>query len=50
MATLLDEAPLSILVAAVEQINAEQDTARTQAWKNLLTMAKALKSDRAIWA
>ncbi len=50
MATLLDEAPLSVLAAAVEQVHAEQDIARAQIWKNLRKMATALKSDRAIWA
>ena len=50
MATLLDEAPLSVLAAAVEQVHAEQGLARAQVWKNLRAMATSLKSDRAIWA
>jgi len=49
VATLLDEAPVSLLAAVVEQVHAEKNVARAQLWKHLRAMAKTLKSDREIW-
>lgn len=49
MGTLLDEAPMALLAAVVEQIHAERHVERVRLWKNLRGMAALLKSDRDIW-
>lgn len=49
VATLLDEAPVSLLAAVVEQVHTEKNVTRAQLWKHLRAMAKSLKSDREIW-
>lgn len=49
VATLLDEAPMSVLAAAVEQVHVENEIERTTVWRNLKAIATSFKSDRGIW-
>lgn len=50
IATLLDEAPLSLIVAAVEEIAAKSNSAPKLLWKHLIAWAHALHSPRGAWA
>jgi transcriptional regulator with XRE-family HTH domain len=50
IATLLDEAPLSIIVSAVEEASAQQHVAPKKIWRNLIHWAHALQSTRKVWA
>lgn len=50
VATLLDEAPLSLIVAAVEEVAAQSHLSPKLLWKHLSTWAHALQSTRAVWA
>jgi transcriptional regulator with XRE-family HTH domain len=50
MATLLDEAPLAMILAAVEQVARKTQTPPKTLWKHLVKWAQALQSPRAIWA
>jgi transcriptional regulator with XRE-family HTH domain len=50
VATLLDEAPLSLIVAAVEEIAARGQRSPKLLWKHLIAWAHALHSPRAVWA
>ncbi len=47
--TLLDEAPVSLLAAVVEQLYTEQGVERTQVWKKMRTLARQFKSSRELW-
>lgn len=49
VATLLDEAPLSLIVAAVEEIAAKYKSAPKLLWKHLIAWAHALHSPRGVW-
>jgi transcriptional regulator with XRE-family HTH domain len=50
VATLLDEAPLALIVASVEEVAARTHTPPKALWKHLTTWAQQLQSPRAIWA
>jgi transcriptional regulator with XRE-family HTH domain len=50
VATLLDEAPLSLIVAAVEEVAAKSNLAPKLLWKHLIAWAHALQSPRDVWA
>ena len=50
VATLLDEAPLSVLVAAVEEVAREADASPRRLWKHLVDWARELGSPRSAWA
>ena len=50
VATLLDEAPLSLIVAAVEDVAAQSHLSPKLLWKHLIAWAHALQSTRAVWA
>lgn len=47
--TLLEEAPLSLLAKAVEQIHADSTVPREQLWANMRRMAIDLRVFRQIW-
>ena len=46
---LLDEAPVSLLAALVEQLHLEDGIERAQAWKQMRELAYELKSSRELW-
>jgi transcriptional regulator with XRE-family HTH domain len=50
VATLLDEAPLSLIVAAVEEVAAKTQLAPKLLWKHLIDWAHTLQSPREVWA
>lgn len=50
VATLLDEAPLPLILAAVEQVAQQTHTSPKTLWKHLAQWAQALQSPRAAWA
>ena len=50
VATLLDEAPLPLILAAVEQVAQQTHTPPKTLWKHLAQWAQALQSPRAAWA
>lgn len=50
VATLLDEAPLPLIVASVEEVAARTQTPPKTLWKHLAAWAQALQSPRAAWA
>jgi hypothetical protein len=50
IATLLDEAPLSLIVAAVEEVALSSSMHPKLLWKHLLHWAKDLHSPRGVWA
>lgn len=47
--TLLEEAPVSMLAKAVEQIHADLSMPRELVWKNMRSLASNLKVIRGIW-
>lgn len=47
--TLLDEAPLSLIVAAVDEVAKAQSRAPKQLWKHLVNWAHTLQSPRRVW-
>ena len=49
IATLLDEAPLSLIVAAVEEVASGSCLAPKQLWNHLFQWAKELHSPRDVW-
>jgi transcriptional regulator with XRE-family HTH domain len=49
VATMLDEAPLSLIVAAVEEVAIKSNLAPKLLWKNLIAWAHALHSPREVW-
>ncbi|OJX30604.1 MAG: hypothetical protein BGO74_03550 [Burkholderiales bacterium 68-12] len=50
VATVLDEAPLPLILAAVEQVAHSTHTPPKTLWKHLLRWAQALHSPRPVWA
>ena len=46
---VLDEAPVSLLAAVVEQLHQEEALPRAQGWRQLRELAHRLKSRREIW-
>lgn len=49
MGTLLEEAPLSMLAKAVEQVHADLSVPRTEVWANMRRIATKLEVIREIW-
>jgi len=49
MATLLDEAPVSLLAKVVEHMHEQFDMPRTASWSNMRRMALELKTTREFW-
>ena len=47
--TLLEEAPVSLLAAVVEELHEELGLDRTQVWKRMRTLAHQFKSSRELW-
>ena len=47
--TLLEEAPVSLLAAVVEELHEELGVDRTQVWKKMRTLAHQFKSSRQLW-
>ena len=50
VATLLDEAPLSLIVAAVEEVASTSRTSPKLLWKHVIHWAKDLHSPRGVWS
>jgi hypothetical protein len=50
IATLLDEVPLSLIVAAVEEVALSSSKPPKLLWKHLFHWAKDLHSPRGVWA
>jgi hypothetical protein len=50
VATLLDEAPLQLIVAGVAEVAERTHTPPKTIWKHLAQWAQALQSPRAAWA
>lgn len=50
VATLLDEAPLPLIVAAVEEAAARSRRPAKMLWKHVLNWAHELQSPRTVWA
>lgn len=50
VATMLDEAPLALIVASVEEVAARTHTPPKKLWKHLTTWAQELQSPRVAWA
>ena len=50
ISTLLDEAPLSLIVAAVEEVASTSRSSPKLLWKHLFQWAKDLHSPRGVWA
>ena len=50
VATLLDEAPLSLIVAAVEDVAMKSSMSPKLLWKHLFHWARELHSPRGVWA
>lgn len=47
--TLLEEAPVSLLAAVVEELHEELGVDRTQVWKKMRALAHQFKSSRELW-
>ena len=50
VATLLDEAPLSLIVATVEEVASSSQRPAKTLWKHVILWAHDLHSPRAVWA
>ena len=50
IATLLDEVPMSLIVAAVEEVAAASSISPKLLWKHVFNWAKDLHSPRGVWA
>ncbi|MBU3723089.1 MAG: helix-turn-helix transcriptional regulator [Limnohabitans sp.] len=50
VATLLDEAPLPIIVGVVEEVASQSSCSAKTLWKHLVQWAHELKSSRQVWA
>ena len=50
VSTLLDEAPLPLIVSGLEEVARRTDTPPKALWKNLTNWAQALQSPRVAWA
>lgn len=46
---LVDDAPVSLLAAVIEQLHEESNVSREEVWKNLRGLARQVKSRREIW-
>ncbi len=49
VSTLLEEAPISLLAKAVEQVHVQHKIPREQIWKNMRQLAAEFKSTRLFW-
>ena len=49
LSTLLDEAPVSLLAWAVEELHAALEVERAQIWKQMRDLARQLKTSRPLW-
>ena len=49
LSTLLDEAPMSLLASAVEELHAALGVERTQIWKQMRDLARQFKTSRPLW-
>jgi len=47
---LLDEAPMGLIVAAVEEVAANTSTSPKLLWKHVFHWARDLQSPRGVWA
>ena len=47
--TLLEEAPISLLAAVVEQLHLERGTERAQLWRHMRELARSMKTSRELW-
>jgi hypothetical protein len=50
VATLLDEAPLQIIVSAVEEAALQEHVAPKAIWRHVIKWAHELQSSRKVWA
>jgi transcriptional regulator with XRE-family HTH domain len=50
VATLLDEAPLPIIVGAIEEVASKSSCSAKTLWKHLVQWAHELQSPRQVWA
>jgi transcriptional regulator with XRE-family HTH domain len=50
IATLLDEAPMSLIVAALEEVANSSSTSPKLLWKHVFHWARDLQSPRGVWA
>ena len=50
VATMLDEVPLSLIVAAVEEVASNSSMSPKLLWKHVFHWAKDLQSPRGVWA
>jgi hypothetical protein len=50
IATLLDEAPMSLIVAALEEVAISSSTSPKLLWKHVFHWARDLPSPRGVWA
>lgn len=50
IATLLDEVPMSLIVAAVEEVASASSMNAKRLWKHVFHWPKDLRSPRAVWA
>ena len=50
VSTLIDEAPLPLIVSGIEEVAQRTQTTPKALWKNLTAWAQALQSPRAAWA
>ena len=50
VATLLDEAPLQIIVSAVEEAAQQEHVAPKAIWRHVIKWAHDLQSPRMVWA
>ena len=50
VSTMLDEAPLPLIVAAIAEVAGQRKLAPKLLWKHLIDWAHALHSPRAVWA
>lgn len=49
VSTLLEEAPISLLAKAVEQVYVQRNVPREQIWKNMRQLAVEFMSTRLFW-
>ncbi len=50
VSTLIDEAPLPLIISGIEEVAQRTQTTPKALWKNLTAWAQALQSPRAAWA
>jgi transcriptional regulator with XRE-family HTH domain len=50
VATLIDEAPLPVLIAAIEEVARESEVSPQRLWRHLVDWARELRSPRPAWA